>query len=139
MNAPLQQAETVRLIPRSCLAHSPYQKARVSKRGDLQELANSMREVGILEPLIVRPAPEGAHQRIDFVARFELALNGSEQREHFHRFVCRDACAIKQKVACPICAFGDEQGNGLAENRFDLLAFAHAMFRRRALFEYRLI
>ncbi len=36
------------------LADSPFQKKRVSDRGNVDELAASMREVGVLEPLLVR-------------------------------------------------------------------------------------
>jgi ParB family chromosome partitioning protein len=60
----MQTVETAHLIPREQLAHSPFQKTRVSNRGNLEELAASMREVGVLEPLIVRPAPAGAPEGI---------------------------------------------------------------------------
>jgi ParB/RepB/Spo0J family partition protein len=60
----MQTVETAHQIPREQLAHSPFQKPRVSNRGNLEELAASMREVGVLEPLIVRPAPAGSPEGI---------------------------------------------------------------------------
>lgn len=51
---------TFQILPLDALADSPFQPERISKRGDLDELAASMGNgVGVIEPLIVRVAPKG--------------------------------------------------------------------------------
>lgn len=57
MNAIATKPETPVLVDPHLLADSPYQKARVSDRGKVDELADSMRSVGVIEPLIARPRP----------------------------------------------------------------------------------
>ena len=52
---PVPQIEQAMAIDRTLLVPSSFQKDRVSRRGNLDELAASMREVGVLEPLLVRP------------------------------------------------------------------------------------
>jgi len=54
MNAIAPQSETAIIVELADLADSPYQKPRVSKRGNLEELAASVAEVGVLEPLLAR-------------------------------------------------------------------------------------
>lgn len=52
---------TIEYVPIKCLVDSPFQRPRVSERGNLEELAASMRNgTGVLEPLIARVAPRGA-------------------------------------------------------------------------------
>jgi ParB family chromosome partitioning protein len=47
----------VRLIPIDRLGPSPYQPRRTFDEGALEELAESLRARGVLQPLLVRPAP----------------------------------------------------------------------------------
>lgn len=58
--------ETSILVELTDLADSPFQKPRVSDRGKVDELASSMRQIGVLNPLIarVRPGAKGEHYEL---------------------------------------------------------------------------
>ncbi len=54
-------------LPVRAIVPNPVQPRRVFKEGELEELAVSIRENGLLQPLVVRPAPAGA-------GRYELVV-----------------------------------------------------------------
>jgi ParB/RepB/Spo0J family partition protein len=90
-------AQPVELIAISAIVHSPFQPARVSARGNLEELAQSIREVGLLEPPIVRPAPKRAGKGITH----ELVAG--------HRRVAAAAAAGLERVQCIVRDYTDDQ------------------------------
>ncbi len=57
----------VHSLPVKSIVPNPVQPRRVFKEGELEELAASIRENGLLQPLVVRPAP-GAQGRYELVA-----------------------------------------------------------------------
>ena len=57
---PEPQSGEVQKLPVSVIVPSPVQPRRVFKEGELEELAVSIRENGLLQPLVVRPAPAAA-------------------------------------------------------------------------------
>jgi ParB family transcriptional regulator, chromosome partitioning protein len=60
-------ASTLATIPLDCVAPAPFQPRRHFDPESLEELAQAIRSQGIVEPLIVRPAPDRADG-----ARYEL-------------------------------------------------------------------
>ncbi|MCM0582481.1 ParB/RepB/Spo0J family partition protein [Weissella diestrammenae] len=52
--------DTVRELPLTQIVANPYQPRHVFNEGGLRDLANSIKENGILQPIIVRHAPEDA-------------------------------------------------------------------------------
>jgi len=91
MNA-IAPAVEIKQIPLGNLADSPFQKPRVSKRGNLDELAASMREVGVLEPLLVRPISRD---------RYEIVAG--------HRRKLGAALAKLEQVPCIVHGYTDDQ------------------------------
>jgi ParB family transcriptional regulator, chromosome partitioning protein len=63
--APGSQA---RAIPLGSIAPNPYQPRRDFAEEELADLTASLRENGLLQPILVRPAPEGAAVRYELVA-----------------------------------------------------------------------
>lgn len=59
-------ATTQRSLPIEVLEPSPFQPRGAMEPGPLQELADSIREHGLLQPILVRPAP-GAHGRYQII------------------------------------------------------------------------
>jgi len=98
MNAIAPLPETSVAIARAAIAPSPFQKPRVSARGNLDELAASIREVGIIEPPIVRPAPKGAHGK---GIAYELVAG--------HRRIAAAELAGLQDVTCIVREYTDDQ------------------------------
>lgn len=85
----------VQMIPRAKLAPSPFQPDRVSKRGNLDELAESFKDVGILEPLIVRAKPDPNGKTHELVAG--------------HRRDLAAGIAGLDEVPCIVRDYSDEQ------------------------------
>lgn len=54
-----RQGQKIRMLPVEALRSNPMQPRRVFGRQDLEELADSIRHNGILQPLTVRKGPEG--------------------------------------------------------------------------------
>jgi ParB family transcriptional regulator, chromosome partitioning protein len=50
------------------IAPNPYQPRREFAEEDLADLAASLRENGLLQPIVVRPAPDGGGARWELVA-----------------------------------------------------------------------
>ncbi len=98
MNAIAPLPETPVAIARDAIAPSPFQKPRVSARGNLEELATSIREVGIIEPPIVRPAPKGVHAK---AITHELVAG--------HRRIAAAGLAGLEDVACIVREYTDDQ------------------------------
>jgi ParB/RepB/Spo0J family partition protein len=98
MNAIAPLPETSVAIARAVIAPSPFQKPRVSARGNLDELAASIREVGIIEPPIVRPAPRGVHAK---GIAYELVAG--------HRRIAAAELAGLQDVTCIVREYTDDQ------------------------------
>ena len=51
--------DLVREIPLDDLAPNPYQPRRKFAKEEMAELAESIRQYGVLQPVVARPAPEG--------------------------------------------------------------------------------
>ena len=64
---PKAESGEVHRLPVSAIVPNPVQPRRVFKEGELEELAVSIRENGLLQPLVVRPAPAAAD-------RYELVV-----------------------------------------------------------------
>lgn len=64
---PEAQSGEIHELPVSAIVPNPVQPRRVFKEGELEELADSIRENGLLQPLVVRPAPAAA-------GRYELIV-----------------------------------------------------------------
>lgn len=64
---PQAEASEVRRLPLSSIVPNPLQPRRLFTEQELEELSASIRENGLLQPLVVRPAP-GATGRYQLVA-----------------------------------------------------------------------
>ena len=81
--APLTQAASssdvrpneIRVVPVEWINPGPWQPRRVFDKGALEELAQSMAENGIIQPILVRPNPqkEGRYQLIAGERRWRAA------------------------------------------------------------------
>jgi ParB family chromosome partitioning protein len=58
----------VREVPIEFLRANPFQPRQIFKTGDLDDLTESIREKGILQPIMVRPAPGGNDNEFEIVA-----------------------------------------------------------------------
>lgn len=54
-----QNGVSARMLPVSSIAPNPYQPRREFSEEDLEDLTASLRENGLLQPIVVRPAPDG--------------------------------------------------------------------------------
>jgi len=63
---PEAQAGDVRKVPLTAIVPNPMQPRRVFADSELEDLAASIRENGLLQPLVVRPAP-GSDDRFELV------------------------------------------------------------------------
>lgn len=71
------QKSEIRTLPLKAIVSNPMQPRRVFTESELDELAASIRENGLLQPLVVRPAP-GGRDRYELVAgerRFRALLS----------------------------------------------------------------
>jgi ParB family transcriptional regulator, chromosome partitioning protein len=66
--APSAAGVQARTLPIASIAPNPYQPRREFSEEDLADLTASLRENGLLQPILVRPAPEGAATRFELVA-----------------------------------------------------------------------
>jgi ParB family chromosome partitioning protein len=57
-----------RTVPVAAIGPNPYQPRREFPDAELAELAGSIRENGLLQPIVVRPAPNGAGAKWELVA-----------------------------------------------------------------------
>lgn len=64
---PEVESTDIRTLPLSAIVPNPVQPRRVFKPEELEDLANSIRENGLLQPLVVRPSPH-ADDRFELVA-----------------------------------------------------------------------
>lgn len=64
---PQVEASELRTLPLKAIVPNPLQPRRVFTEAELADLASSIRENGLLQPLVVRPAP-GASDRYELVA-----------------------------------------------------------------------
>ena len=58
----------VREVPIEFLHANPFQPRQVFRAGDLDDLTDSVREKGILQPIVVRPSPAGGENQFEIVA-----------------------------------------------------------------------
>ncbi|WP_237215411.1 ParB/RepB/Spo0J family partition protein [Falsiroseomonas oryziterrae] len=122
---PTAEAGALRTVPVEALEPGPFQPRGAMDKGALEELASSIRENGILQPILVRPKPEapGAYQII-----------GGERRWR--------AAQVAQLHEVPVIVreLGDREAMaaGLVENlqRQDLNAMEEAEGYRRLLDEF---
>jgi ParB family chromosome partitioning protein len=54
-----QAGVSARMLPVSSIAPNPYQPRREFSETDLEDLTSSLRENGLLQPIVVRPSPDG--------------------------------------------------------------------------------
>jgi ParB family chromosome partitioning protein len=64
---PEVDAAEIRTLPIAAIVPNPLQPRRVFTDAELSDLASSIRENGLLQPLVVRPAPQGG-DRYELVA-----------------------------------------------------------------------
>jgi ParB family transcriptional regulator, chromosome partitioning protein len=57
-----------RTVPIASIAPNPFQPRREFAEEDLADLTASLRENGLLQPIVLRPAPEGAGTKYELVA-----------------------------------------------------------------------
>jgi ParB family transcriptional regulator, chromosome partitioning protein len=57
-----------RMVPTSAIAPNPYQPRREFSEQDLADLTASLRENGLLQPIVVRPSPDGSVAKWELVA-----------------------------------------------------------------------
>jgi len=124
-DAPAVETGALRTVPVEALEPGPFQPRGGMDKAALEELASSIRENGILQPILVRPKPEapGAYQII-----------GGERRWR--------AAQVAQLHEVPVIVrdLGDREAMaaGLVENlqRQDLNAMEEAEGYRRLLGEF---
>jgi ParB family chromosome partitioning protein len=63
-----QAGVSARMLPVSGIAPNPYQPRREFSEEDLADLTASLRENGLLQPIVVRPAPAGVAAKWELVA-----------------------------------------------------------------------
>lgn len=61
-------AVPARMIPVSSIAPNPFQPRREFSEEDLADLTSSLRENGILQPILVRPSTQGGRTKYELVA-----------------------------------------------------------------------
>jgi ParB family chromosome partitioning protein len=61
-------ASQIRLLPVASIAPNPFQPRRAFSEEELAELTESIRENGLLQPIVVRPASRGGAVRWELVA-----------------------------------------------------------------------
>ena len=63
-----QPGVNARTLPVASIAPNPYQPRREFSEEELADLTASIRENGLLQPIVVRPAPRGGAVRWELVA-----------------------------------------------------------------------
>jgi ParB family transcriptional regulator, chromosome partitioning protein len=63
-----QQGVNARMLPVAAIAPNPYQPRREFSEEDLADLTTSLRENGLLQPIVVRPAAQGGAAKWELVA-----------------------------------------------------------------------
>ena len=118
-------APGVQTLPIDCMGPSPFQPRRSMDEDALQELADSIRQRGILQPLLVRPTPgaSGSYQIIAGERRWRAA-----QKARLH-----DVPVLVRQLSD-----ADAMAAGLVENlqRADLNAVEEAAGYQRLLNEF---
>jgi len=118
-------APGVQTLPIDCMGPSPFQPRRSMDEDALQELADSIRQRGILQPLLVRPTPgvAGSYQIIAGERRWRAA-----QKARLH-----DVPVLVRQLSD-----ADAMAAGLVENlqRADLNAVEEAAGYQRLLNEF---
>ena len=56
--SPERVSEPPQTVPIDLIRRNPDQPRRVFQEDELEQLANSIREKGVLQPILVRPAPD---------------------------------------------------------------------------------
>ncbi|HEY8416059.1 MAG TPA: ParB/RepB/Spo0J family partition protein, partial [Thermaerobacter sp.] len=67
------EGEPVRRVPVARILPNPFQPRRRFDPDSLAELAESIRQVGVLQPLLVRPRPEGGYELVAGERRLRAA------------------------------------------------------------------
>lgn len=78
---PGMEMQDARLLPLELIDHNPYQSRQTFDVEALQELADSIQEHGVLEPIIVRPT-EGKEGRYEIIAgerRYRAAVMSEQE------------------------------------------------------------
>jgi ParB/RepB/Spo0J family partition protein len=70
---PGMEMQDARLLPLDLIDHNPYQARQVFDAAALEELADSIREHGVLEPILVRPS-DGRYEIVAGERRYRAAL-----------------------------------------------------------------
>jgi ParB/RepB/Spo0J family partition protein len=75
---PGRTMEGARLLPLDLIDHNPYQARQAFDVEALQELADSIREHGVIEPVIVRPV-EGRYELVAGERRYRAAIMAEQE------------------------------------------------------------
>mgnify|MGYP000330098941 CR=1 FL=1 len=75
---PGKSMEGARLLPLDLISHNPYQSRQAFDIEALEELANSIRTHGVIEPVIVRPL-EGGYEIVAGERRYRAAMIAEQE------------------------------------------------------------
>lgn len=71
--------ESVRYLPVSLVEANPFQPRQVFSEAELEDLASSLREHGVLQPVLVRPLPDDRFQLIAGERRWRASIRAGLQ------------------------------------------------------------
>ncbi|MEZ4156770.1 MAG: ParB/RepB/Spo0J family partition protein [Candidatus Paceibacterota bacterium] len=92
---PLPQAEPVFLVETDKIVANPYQPRRHFDEEKLKDLANSIRELGILQPLVVTKVEEDSPQGL--AIRYELIAGERRLPCISHAWACSCASYCEER------------------------------------------
>lgn len=64
-------SEQILRVPLSALRESPFNPRKTYDEADLQDLAESIKTQGVMQPIVVRPLPDG---QADVALRYEIVF-----------------------------------------------------------------
>ena len=71
--APASQQDNIKYVPIDALIPNPYQPRRMFDEESLADLSHSIKEMGVIQPLIVRMAPENKYEIVAGERRWRAA------------------------------------------------------------------
>ncbi|MEO8288787.1 MAG: ParB/RepB/Spo0J family partition protein [Chloroflexota bacterium] len=76
---PGMEMQDARLLPLDLIDHNPYQARQAFDASALEELAESVREHGVLEPILVRPSEGGRYEIMAGERRYRASLIAEQE------------------------------------------------------------